>query len=198
MEIHWREVSNMSNNSVISNEQQEFFISQIETTKKIVETFSNTEEFSPAMLINSLLSLVILPFECAKKKNGKKIFPGKFVDLMKKLSITPSVFVPIKICSGNNIKYNNKTIYVFVNKFRNGIAHQNLTVDVDEHRHIHITVMNKFSCSNCKNCKKKYCEEKGLQKQGHSVVDFKIRVTVEELQKIALYIANAYLRAITS
>lgn len=184
-------------NPQISTEQQEFFISQIETTKKIVETFSNTEEFSPAMLINSLLSLVILPFECAKKKNREKIFPGKFKDIMKSLSIAPSIFLPIKSCSGNNIEYNNKTIYAFVNKFRNGIAHQNLTVDVDEHRHIHITVINKYSCRNCKNCKVKCCEEKGLKKQGNSVIDFKIRVTVKELQKIALYIANAYLRAIS-
>ena len=177
--------------------QQEFFISQIEATKRIVKTFSNTDEFSPAMLINSLLSLVILPFECAKKRNKERVFPGKYVDLIKKLSVTPSVFVPIKSCSGEKTEYGNKTIYVFVNKFRNGIAHQNLTVDIDEQRHIHITVVNKFSCNNCKKCKKKCCEEKGLKKQGNSVVDFKIRVTVEELQKIALYIADAYLKVIS-
>lgn len=135
--------------------QQEFFISQIEATKRIVKTFSNTDEFSPAMLINSLLSLVILPFECAKKRNKERVFPGKYVDLIKKLSVTPSVFVPIKSCSGEKTEYGNKTIYVFVNKFRNGIAHQNLTVDIDEQRHIHITVVNKFSCNNCKKCKKK-------------------------------------------
>lgn len=187
----------MPNESTESTQQQEFFISQIEKTKRIVPTFSDTDEFSPAMLINSLLSLVILPFECAKKKNKEKIFPGKFADLMKKLSVTPSVFVPIKSCSGIETTYSNKTIYVFVNKFRNGIAHQNLTVDVDEKRQIHITVVNKFSCNNCKKCKEKCCEKKGLKKQGNSVVDFKIRVTVKELQKIALYIADAYLKAIS-
>lgn len=187
----------MAGKPVKTSDQQEFFISQIETTKRIVTTFSNTDEFSPAMLINSLLSLVILPFECAKKKDGEKIFPGKFSDLLKKLSVTPSVFVPIKSCSDGKPEYSNKTIYAFVNKFRNGIAHQNLTVDVDEQRHIHITVVNKFSCNNCKKCDKKCCEEKGLKKQGKSVVDFEIRVTVKELQKIAMYIADSYLKAIS-
>lgn len=179
------------------SEQQGFFISQIETTKRIVKRFSNTDEFSPAMLINSLLSLVILPFECAKKKDREKIFPGKFADLMKKLSVTPSVFVPIKSCSEGKLKYSNKTIYAFINKFRNGIAHQNLAVDVDDQRQVYITVVNKFSCNNCKKCKGKCCEEKGLKKQGNSVIDFKIRVTVEELQRIAIYIADSYLKAIS-
>ena len=149
------------------------------------------------MLINSLLSLVVLPFECAKKTDGKKIFPGHFTDLEKKIGVTPQIFVPIKSCSDGKVSYNYKTIYAFVNKFRNGIAHQNLAVDVDEQRHIHITVVNKFSCNNCKNCKVKSCEEKGLKKQGNSVVDFQIRVTVSELQKVALYIADAYLKAIS-
>ena len=177
--------------------QRQFFITQIETTKQIIKKFSTTDEFSPTMLINSLLSLVVLPFECAKKTDGNKIFPGRFADLVKKIGIAPQIFVPIKNCIDGDVSYNNKTIYAFVNKFRNGIAHQNLAVDVDEQRHIHITVVNKFSCNNCKNCKVKSCEEKGLKKQGNSVVDFQIRVTVSELQKVALYIADAYLKAIS-
>ena len=187
----------MADKTPKTSEQQEFFISQIETTKRIVKKFSKTDEFSPTMLINSLLSLVILPYECAKKKDGGRIFPGKFTDLTSKLSVLPSVFVPIKSCLDGRPEYSNRTIYAFVNKFRNGIAHQNLTVDVDDQRQIHITVVNKFSCNNCKKCKNKCCEEKGLKKLGKSVIDFEIRVTVEELQKIALYIADSYLKAIS-
>lgn len=177
--------------------QQQFFISQIETTKKIIKTFSDTDEFSPTMLINSLLSLVVLPFECAKKTDGNKIFPGRFKDLVQKIGITPQIFVPIKHCVDGDVSYSNKTIYSFINKFRNGIAHQNLEVCVDEHRHIKIIITNKFSCKNCKKCDSKKCLEKGVKILRKSVIDFQISVTVEELQRLALYIADAYLKAIS-
>lgn len=180
-----------------NNAQQRFFIAQIETTKEIIKKFSNTDEFSPTMLINSLLSLVVLPFECAKKTDGNKIFPGRFADLVKKLGITPQIFVPIKSCVDGNVAYNNKTIYAFVNKFRNGIAHQNLKVSVDEQRRVYIFITNKFSCKNCNKCKEKRCLEKGVEKHGNSIIDFRISVTVSELQKVALYIADAYLKAIS-
>ena len=177
--------------------QQQFFISQIETTKKIIKTFSDTDEFSPTMLINSLLSLVVLPFECAKKTDGNKIFPGRFADLVKKIGITPQIFVPIKNCANGDVSYSNKTIYSFINKFRNGIAHQNLKVCVDEQKHVRIIITNKFSCKHCSKCEEKRCLEKGVKKQRYSVIDFQISVTVGELQKIALYIADAYLKAIS-
>lgn len=184
----------------IDEKEQAFFISQIETTKEIIRKYSNTDEFSPTMLLNSLLSLVIIPYERAKKSNGERIFPGKLEDLSKRLSVSPTVFQPIKSCSKDKIIYGNKTIYSFVNKFRNGIAHQNLSVDVDENREVHITICNKFSCNECKNCVKKTmrkCEEKGLTRENGAVIDFEIRVTVNELQRLALYIADCYLKAIS-
>ena len=55
-----------------------FYIDQIKTTKQIINRFSNTEEFSPTMLINSLLSLVVLPYESAKIKNGEKIWQNRY------------------------------------------------------------------------------------------------------------------------
>ena len=88
----------MSEKKQVSKAVEEFYINQIETTKVIVEKFSDSDEFSPTMLINSLLSLVILPFEKAKKSNRKKIFPDKYQDLEKKLGILPQVFSPIKSC----------------------------------------------------------------------------------------------------
>ena len=181
----------------LNDKQQQFFISQIETTKQIIKKFSNTDEFSPTMLINSLLSLVVLPFECAKKSDRSKIFPGRFPDLVKKIGITPQIFVPIKSCVDGNVTYNNKTIYAFVNKFRNGIAHQNLEVSVDEQRHVNIIITNKFFCKNCSKCKEKRCLKKGVEKYGNSIIDFRINVTVSELQKLALYIADSYLKAIS-
>lgn len=147
------------------------------------------------MLINSLLSLVILPYERAKESGGGRIFPGKYPDLIRKIGISPQIFTPILSCSNGDVVYNRKTIYT--NKFRNGIAHQNLEISVDNYKHIYIVISNKFSCKSCRKCKTKKCSLKGLQRRGNTVTDFQIQVTVEELQKIALYIADAYIKAIS-
>ncbi len=177
--------------------QKQFFVEQIRTTEQIIKRFSKTNEFSPTMLINSLLSLVVLPFECAKKTDGNRIFPGHFTDLVKKTGIQPQIFIPIKSCNDKGLTYSNKTIYAFVNKFRNGVAHQNLEVRVDEQKNVRIIITNKFSCKNCSKCKERPCLKKGVQRRGNSIIDFQINVTVEQLQKIALYIADAYLKAIS-
>ncbi len=97
--------------------QKKFYISQIETTKRIIKTFSETTEFSPAMLINSLLSLVILPYERAKESGGGRIFPGKYPDLIRKIGISPQIFTPIQSCSNGDVVYNRKTIYTFPSTF---------------------------------------------------------------------------------
>ena len=76
------ETKNMKKNS--EEAVKEFCIKQIKTTKEIINTFSNNEEFSPTMLLNSLLSLVILPFEKAKSKDGERIFKGTYKDLEKR------------------------------------------------------------------------------------------------------------------
>lgn len=182
---------------MVDNENTDrFFIEQIKTTKEIIKRFSNTEEFSPTMLINSLLSLVILPFEKAKKTTRERIFPGTYKELERKLGFNPIIFQPIKSCNGREILYYNKTIYAYINKFRNGIAHQNLKVNVDENRIIFITIYNKFKNVNCNKCKVKQCKNKGLSYSQSGIIDFKITVTVNQLQKLALYIADSYLKAI--
>lgn len=175
---------------------KDFYIEQIQTTKKIIKEFSDSKEFSPTMLINSLLSLVVLPLEKAKKKNGKKVFSGTYKELEKNIGFLPTVFMPIKYCKNEQPEFENKTIYSFIRKFRNGIAHQNLDVSVNENRSVIIKIYNKFSCSNCKKCKSKACKNKGLNLNSNSVVDFEINVTVKQLQKLAEYIANSYLNSI--
>ncbi len=45
---------------------REFYVNQIKTTVEIVKQFSNTSEFSPTMLLNSLLSLDLLPLNLLK------------------------------------------------------------------------------------------------------------------------------------
>ena len=70
-------------------------------------------------------------------------------------------------------------------------------IKTDNVYHIYIVISNKFSCKSCRKCKTKKCSLKGLQRRGNTVTDFQIQVTVEELQKIALYIADAYIKAIS-
>lgn len=178
------------------NETSEFYISQIKTTKAIIERFSETGEFSPTMLINSLLSLVILPFENAKRRDREKVFPGKYKELEKKLGFSPVIFQPISGCRNGEVDYGNRTIYAYINKFRNGIAHQNLSVSVAEDRSIRITIYNKYENKDCKKCTSKKCTHKGLEYSNGGVLDFKITVTVGQLQKLAIYIADSYLKAI--
>lgn len=183
----------------MSNDQ-EFYIEQIKTTKKIIETFSDTDEFSPTMLINSLLSLVILPFEKAKEKDGKRIFTGSYTRFKKEIRISPSVFTPIKSCSEEKPCLENKSIYSYVRKFRNGIAHQNLEVFVKEDKVIYIKIYNIYPCG-VKCSGKSFCPDKKelsiyKNKGFKGVIDFEITLTVPELQKLALYIANSYLKAI--
>ena len=130
-----------------------------------------------------------------KKHNGEKTFHGSLDTIMKSFSCYPEIFIPIKSCDGEKVLYGNKTIYSFVNKFRNGIAHQNLKVNVDKNRNITITIYNIFVSGACKKCKNKTCKEKGLYPSRGKVEDFRITVTVPQLQKIALYIANSYLKS---
>lgn len=178
-----------------ADETKNFYIEQIKITKKIITTFCNNKEFSPAMLLNSLLSLVILPYEDAKKRDRSRIFDGKLQEIEKDLGITPVFFLPVKSC-GDKIEYNKRTVKLFVNKFRNGIAHQNLEIAVGENREVLITIYNKYSCQACRKCSQRICTEKGLTYQSGGVIDFKITVSVTQLQRLALYIANSYLKAI--
>ena len=178
-----------------SDQEKHFYIEQIKTTKRIIDEFSNNKDFSPTMLLNSLLSLVVLPFEKAKTNNGDKIFKGKFNELMRRFGIHPVIFLPIKLCE-DKLKCGNRTIYAFVNKLRNGIAHQNLKVSVDENRNVWITIYNKYSGRNCRKCTHKSCTDKGLTYSSFGIIDFEIKVSVTQLQKIAIYIADSYLKSI--
>lgn len=192
----------MSKNSIAQSKNdmneysKNFYIEQIKTTKRIINEFSNSKEFSSTMLINSLLSLVVLPCEKAKKNDGNRIFSGTYKDLEKRVGSSPTIFVPIKSCKDGKPKFENKTIYSYIRKFRNGIAHQNLEVNVDPDRNIRIKIYNKFSCNDCKKCKGTLCKEKGLVKKSDSVIDFQMNLTVKQLQKLSLYIADSYLKSI--
>ncbi|WP_251614896.1 HEPN family nuclease [Senimuribacter intestinalis] len=176
---------------------REFYVNQIKTTVEIVKQFSNTSEFSPTMLLNSLLSLVILPYEEIKRKGRGRLFSGRIIELNKKFGFSPEIFQPIQSCNGNAPVYKTrKDIYAYVGKLRNAIAHQNLRVIVGDKREIEIVIFNRFKGSKCSKCQTKGCTEKGLKYSKKGIIDFQIRITIKQLQNLALYIANSYLKSI--
>ena len=172
-------------------QERKQYIKQIEETKKLVEK----NEISTVELTNALLSLVVLPYEKREKGHGR-VFAGRYEELAKKIGICPLIFSPIEQCVKGNVKWRNKNIYSFVNKLRNGIAHQNLQINVDENKQVQFEIWNCFSCSECKKCELRRCEAKNCIYKDGKVIDFKIKVTANELKKLAFYIANSYLNVI--
>lgn len=177
-----------------SAERRKFCITQIQNTKKIINSFSKNKELSLTVLLNSLLSLVVLPCEDSKVKDGERIFPGSMQNIMKNFGFTPDIFAPIKKCTNGKVERCNRTIYVYINKLRNAVAHQNIIIDVDKDRSIHITLFNIYNY--CKGCKSLDCIKEGWRRQGGGVCDFQITVTLGQLKKLAMYIADSYLKAI--
>ena len=177
------------------DKKTDFFIQQIETTLRIINKFENATEFSPTMLLNSLLSLVVLPFEESKKRNRLRIFPGSYSNIIKGLGITPIIFQPIKSIEDQEVIKHPKDIYTFLRKFRNAIAHQNIEISVDSERRISIRIYNVFQASGNKNIKASI-ENMGLKYNRGRIIDFELSLTIKQLQKLAIYIANSYLNAL--
>lgn len=165
-----------------------------EVRRRIVETIEILEKANEndsayfTILLNSLLSLVILPTEQLKKEKGERLLNGKFSDFLKKVSISPIVFSPIKSFPDNKPNYERKTIPCFFKKLRNGIAHQNIEfVDTNgETLIVFFNVASSDSKEKAKNSKGK-CEV-----NKNRVIDFKIKVNASQLKKLALYIAYKY------
>lgn len=177
-------------------DNNDFYIKQIKATIRLIENDEGNNDDKIALLLNSLLSLVVLPYEKAKKKNKKRIFAGSFNEkVVKGIGIIPLVFSPIKKCNKYSPQFSKKEITTFINKLRNGIAHQNITIHYVEDE-LHFLIANEFSCSECKSCKEKMCAKHGVKKQKNKVQDFAIDVTAKQLRKTALYIARSYLTAI--
>jgi hypothetical protein len=120
----------------------------------------------------------------------------KFKAFENQLGISPTLFQPISNCKDCKVSYNKKTVKVFINKLRNGIAHQNINITVQGDKDFSITIKNKYQSRDCNKCVNPVCKEKGLKRENGGVIDFDITVTVDELRKLADYISNAYLKAI--
>lgn len=178
------------------SEEQAFYLAEIRTTQQILIDLEDMGEYTPTLLLNSLLSMIVLPYEKAKSNGTDKVFTGRFSTLKTQLGIEPTLFEPIKKCNNCQVKYNNKVISIFINKLRNGIAHQNIAVRIIDDKEFEITIKNKYSNNGCNGCPNPVCKQKGLKRENGGVIDFEITVTVEQLRSLADYIAESYLRAI--
>lgn len=177
-------------------DEQAFYLAEIKTTQQILIDLKDMGEYSPTLLLNSLLTMVVLPYEKAKNKDKEKIFKLKFKDFETRMGISPTLFQPIKNCENCNVTYNNKTTGIFINKMRNGIAHQNISVSICGDRDFRITIKNKYQSRNCNKCQNPICKDKGLKRENGGIVDFEITLTVEQLRRLADYIANSYSKAL--
>lgn len=176
-------------------EEQAFYLAEIKTTHRILVDMNDMDEYTPTLLLNSLLTLIVLPYEKGKR-NSDNIFKLKIKDFERSMGISPSIFVPISHCTECNVKYNKRTTTAFINKMRNGIAHQNISVSICGDRDFTITIKNKYKNKNCNRCSNPTCKQKGLKRENGGVIDFEIKLSIEQLRRLAEYISSAYLKLI--
>lgn len=178
------------------SDNQKFMVAQINNSISIIEHFFEDEELSYTALQNALLSLVLLPFESAKRRDKSRIWQGKYDDVKKDIGFTDEVFVPISECKNSTAKIGNRSQYSFIRKFRNAIAHQNIQICVNEKRLVSIRFYNIFPAK-CAKCNNKECKAYALQRRNGGVEDFSVSFTYKQLHTFALFVANSYLRSIT-
>ena len=154
------------------------------------------KKLSYTALQNALLSLVLLPFESAKRKDNRRIWQGKYDDVKKSIGFADEVFVPITECKNSIAKIGNRSQYSFIKKFRNAVAHQNIQICVNEDRLISVRFYNIFPAK-CTKCSNKECKAYTLRRRNGGVEDFKVSFTYQQLHKFALFVASSYLRSIT-
>lgn len=152
---------------------------RIRETKQILFEFDETDDRYFTILLNSLLSLIVLPTEKLKRRPMEKVFGASFAVFQNVTGIVPKVFNPIKKfdkAKGDFVRGNN-TPQWFVNKLRNGIAHQHIEF-IDTDADTKIRIFNVFPTEEAKKRE----------------IDFDIVLSAPELKSLALFIADCYLR----
>lgn len=178
------------------SDNQQFMIQQINNSVAIIDRFFDDKVLSYTALQNALLSLVLLPFESAKRHDKTRIWQGKYDDVKKEIGFIDEVFTPIAECKNNIPKFNNRTQYSFIKKFRNAVAHQNIQIVVDENRFVSIVFFNIFPAK-CSECNNKECKAHSLRRKNGGVEDFRVSFTYNRLHSFALFVASSYLHSIT-
>ena len=178
------------------SDNQVFMKKQIENTIQIINAFFDNKELSYTALQNALLSLVILPFESAKRRDSNRIWQGRYNDVKKQIGFVDEVFVPITECKNSIAKIGNRSQYSFIKKFRNAVAHQNTQICVNEDHLVSVRFYNIFPAK-CTKCSNKGCKAYTLQRRNGGIEDFKVSFTYQQLHRFALFVANSYIRSIT-
>ena len=177
------------------SDNAEFMVEQLQNTMDIVTFFSDNSRLSYTALQNALLSLVLLPYEAAKKKDGSRTWRGSYSDVRKVIGFSEITFKPIAECRGGIVKYNSRTQYSFIKKFRNAIAHQNIEIKLKGHEIDTIEFHNIFP-TKCDTCSNVDCTAKELKHIEGGREDFRVSFTYKQLHDFAFYVAESYTRSI--
>lgn len=162
---------------------------RIRETREILMDSNSSDSRYFTILLNSLLSLIVLPTEQIKRQKFKKVFPDSFKSFSNTVGITPIIFEPLKkINDDGTVEKENKTVSNFIRKLRNSIAHQNIEF-IDGVDETWISFYNVVT--NDKSKVKKY--NGACKKSKNRLIDFEIKVNAKQLKKLALYIAGKYL-----
>lgn len=189
----------------MSDSTRDFVICQIRESLENNDVLCLDDLTSRILLYNSLIALIVLPVEQAKRSgtSGEKnpLFKKSLSDLRKACQFDLTVFEPIQgFDSNGSLKFQRKSIYCFMTKLRNSIAHQNIAFDEDGQLNHSITFFNRFGVSEKKAAKlsissQKELSEKGLHLKNGYIEDFRITLTFEQLRTLANWIGEEYLRA---
>lgn len=138
-------------------DNQKFMVQQIENTVAIIEEFKENKALSYTALQNALLSLVVMPYESVKQKNGKRIWEGSYKDFQNEIGFNEIEFSPITSCNEGILVAGRKTQYSFIRKFRNAIAHQNVEIKLKDGEVSEIVFFNVF-VQPCRTCTNQNCQ----------------------------------------
>lgn len=154
-----------------------YIIEQIEKTKDLLNSTKENDKYYLTILLNSLLSLIILPVEDIKRNSRKTVFKTKYKDFLRIIGVAPIIFDPNEYNDGIKTKTHYKTTSNFISKLRHGIAHQCIEIVIFENNTF-ITIFNIMKLKKTK------------------IKDFEIKLSVKELKKLSLFISNNYLKSI--
>lgn len=152
-------------------EIEKFNIKFVERTKEILESYKGAHEVSN--LLNCTLGLIILPYEQIKEKQNS-FWDTELLTISNLPSFGIHKFEPIQSIRKENIKYYPKTLKVFLQKIRNGLAHQNIQPVNENETFKGVIISNYFD-----------------KAKKHE--DLKVEFGRDQLKEFALFIANEYL-----
>lgn len=147
-------------------ESKNFNIDFVRRTIDILENYNG--EYSFSNLINCTLGLIILPYE---KRRELPTFSKNISEIASIPCFAILDFNPIKKIKKNSISYYPRTFRVFLQKIRNGLAHQNICPINSEGILQKIQITNKYGTH----------------------IDLKVEFTEGELKEFALFVSELYL-----